>query len=313
MNDLIQLNESLYMFDLYEHGQAGRTCAYLYNGPKKVLIETGAATSHAHILTNLKQLDLTPDDLDYVILTHIHLDHSGGAGKLASVAKNAIFVAHPRAARHLIDPSKLIQGATEVYGAAMDSFFGEILPIPQERVMIRENGETLDIGDRMLTFFDTPGHAKHHFVIHDPKIAAVFSGDSLGVRYVKAFTKWDFEFVMPSTSPTDFDPEGIVTTVEKIRGLNINTVYHTHFGPSPAEEAFAGTLTGAKAFLATAERVFAVQPDWEAIQEGLKDTIKELLQRQGHVVTGDLHEMQVDLELNAKGLWVFESRKAQRQ
>ena len=163
MSDLIQLKESLYMFDLFEQGQVGRSSAYLYNGPKKTLIETGSANSLDHILDSLKRLDLTPEDLDYVIVTHVHLDHAGGAGKLAELAKKATFVAHPRAARHLIDPTRLIQGAAQVYGDAMHSLFGDILPIPEQQVLIREDGETIDIGDRKLVFLDTPGHAKHHF------------------------------------------------------------------------------------------------------------------------------------------------------
>ncbi len=309
MSDLIQLKESLYMFDLFEQGQVGRSSAYLYNGPKKTLIETGSANSLDHILDSLKRLDLTPEDLDYVIVTHVHLDHAGGAGKLAELAKKATFVAHPRAARHLIDPTRLIQGAAQVYGDAMHSLFGDILPIPEHQVLIREEGETIDIGDRKLVFLDTPGHAKHHFVIHDPEIAGVFSGDSLGIRYVKPFTGWNFEFVLPSTSPTDFDPEGVASTVDKIRNLNPETVYHTHFGPSPAEEAYQGTLEGAMAFKELSDRVFAAGLDWEGIQNELKHYIRGHLASEGHQVSDHLNEMSVDLELNAKGLMVYEERK----
>ncbi len=309
MSDLILLQDSLYMFDLYEQGQAGRSSAYLYNGPKKTLIETGSANSLDHILDSLQRLNLTAEDLDYVIVTHVHLDHAGGAGKLAKLAKNATFVAHPRAARHLIDPSRLIQGASQVYGEAMHALFGDILPIPEQQVLIREDGESIDIGDRKLVFFDTPGHAKHHFVVHDPEISGVFSGDSLGIRYVKSFTGWNTEFVFPSTSPTDFDPEGVAYTVDKIKKLNVDTVYHTHFGPSPAEEAYRGTLEGAMAFKELSDRVFASNRGWEGIQDELRSHIRHYLQNSGIQPSEELSEMAVDLELNAKGLMIYEDRK----
>ena len=310
MSDLIKLHDSLYMFDLFEQGQAGRSSAYLFNGPKKVLIETGSAVSHDHIVDSLAHLSLTPEDLDYVIITHVHLDHAGGAGKLAQLAKKATFVAHPRAARHLIDPSKLILGATQVYGDDMKLLFGDIIPIPEKQVLIREEGESIDIGDRKLVFIDTPGHAKHHFVIHDPETASVFSGDSLGIRYVKAFTGWDFEFVLPSTSPTDFDPAGVAYTVDRIKKLAIDTVYHTHFGPSPAEEAFRGTLEGAMAFKELSDRIYTSNPSWEGIQNELSTFIRKHLQDHGHHPSDDLEELTVDLELNAKGLLVYEQRKS---
>ncbi len=312
MSELVELADQLYLFDLYEQGEIGRSSAYLYNGAKKTLIETGSALSLPHILDSLTRLNLAPEDLDYVIVTHIHLDHAGGAGKLAELAKKATFVAHPRAARHLIDPSRLIQGATQVYGATLPTLFGDILPVPESQVMIREDGETIDIGDRKLVFYDTPGHAKHHFVIHDPEIKGVFSGDSLGIRYVDSLTGWGTELVLPSTSPTDFDPEGVAFTVDKIRRLGIDTVFHTHFGPSPAEEAFVGTLEGALTFKNLADRTFVITSDWESIQQALRQHIHDRLRGMGVTPSESLAEMAVDLELNAKGLLVYEEKKARQ-
>lgn len=307
-----KLAENLYMFDLFEQGQPGRSAAYVYHGVKKVLIETGSALSHPYILRALDELGIQTNELDYVVLTHIHLDHAGGAGSLAQVSKNATFVVHPRAARHLIDPTKLIAGARAVYGEQLEQFFGEILPVPKDQVLIREDGETLDFGDRIVTFYDTPGHAKHHFSLYDPVLRAIFSGDALGIRYVHRFTGWPFEFILPSTSPSDFDPIAVEMTVNKLRTLDAKTVFHTHFGPSPVQEALRDTLEGAKRFARMADRLYHRGITWEELQVGLEAEIQSLLIDMGHSEEFNVKELGIDLELDAKGLLYYEDMKHAR-
>ena len=309
MADIRRLSETLFMFDLFEQGLRGRSSAYVYTGPKKVLIETGSAPCHPYLVDGLRTLGLTPADLDYVVLTHVHLDHAGGAGVLAIDAPQATFVAHPRAARHLIDPTKLIAGAKAVYGDELERFFGQILPVPERQVLIREDGDTLDLGDRVVTFYDTPGHARHHFSMHDPALSAVFSGDALGVRYVAEFTGWPFEFVLPSTSPSDFDPMAVENTVAKLRALGPAVVYHTHFGPSPAEEAFAGTLEGARMFARLADDLYTGQTTWEHMAHALEHRVAAWLRDNGHTESWNIADLGVDIELNAKGLLYYQQQK----
>ncbi len=307
-----KLSENLFMFDLFEQGLRGRSSAYVYTGARKVLVETGSTPCHPYLVAALKTLGLTPADLDYVVVTHVHLDHAGGAGVLAGVAPQATFVAHPRAARHLIDPTKLIAGAKAVYGDDLERFFGQILPVPERQVLIREDGDTLDFGDRVVTFYDTPGHAKHHFSMHDPVLSAVFSGDALGVRYVAEFTGWPFEFVLPSTSPSDFDPKAVEKTVDKLRALAPSVVYHTHFGPSPAETAFAGTLEGVRMFTLLADNAYSADTTWEQLAAALEQRIAAWLRENGHVEPLDIADLGVDIELDAKGLLYYEQHARTR-
>lgn len=308
MSLLTPLGEELYEFDLLEQGMPGRSSAYLYDGKKKVLIETGAAPSLMRIAAALAELGLRTADLDYVIVTHVHLDHAGGAGSLSRIAPRAIFVAHPRAARHLADPSRLLAGARAVYGDALFRLFGEVLPVNASSILVRADGESLELGGRRLVFYDTPGHARHHFSIHDPERAAVFSGDALGIRYVSSFTGWPFEFVWPSTSPTDFDPDGVAYTVDKLSGLGIRTVYHTHFGPSPADEAFTGVLTGARLLSEAARAAYRPDMTWQDMAFAANTCTLDHLRALGHREPLAIERIGIDLELNARGLLHYASR-----
>lgn len=310
MTEVIQLNDQLFMFDIFEQGLTGRTSAYVYTGATKVLIDTGSAPSHHHLLAGLRALGIDPAELDYVVITHVHLDHGGGAGRLAQVAPKAVFVVHKRGARHLADPSRLIAGARMVYGDAFDTYFSPVLPVPEERILVREEGETLDFGNRLVTFYDTPGHAKHHFSLHDPLLDAVFAGDALGIRYVKPFTKWGFEFVLPSTSPPEFDPDGAEATVQKLRRLHPKTVYHAHFGPSPAEEAFEATSRGVQAFAELALKVYHPRLAWEDMSASLQEHIAGELRRLGHTESRNILDLGIDVELDAKGMLYYGSQRS---
>lgn len=293
------------MFDLLEHGLPGRSSGYLYAGTTTVLIDTGSARCLPQILGALAALGRGPDDLDYVLLTHAHLDHAGGAGQLAQTARRAVFVAHPRAARHLADPARLIDGARAVYGERYDSLFGQVLPIAKERLITRTDGGALDIGDRTLAFYDTPGHAKHHYCVHDPARGAIFSGDALGIRYVKRFTGEDFEFIMPSSSPTDFDPFGVQHTVDKLSELGAEVVYHAHFGPSPAPEALVATLSGALAFSLLSGSTYHANMTTEEMTAILAEHVTAHLTALGHPEMNATH-IGDDLWLDAMGLVHYE-------
>lgn len=308
MQKLTSLGDQLYLFDLMEQHQPGRSSAYLYLGQKKALIETGSSLSHQTILDALREADISPNELDYIIVTHIHLDHAGGAGHLARLAPHASVVAHPRAERHLMDPTRLMAGAKAVYGDALDELFGEMVAIPPEQLLIQGEGDQIDLGDRVWTFYDTPGHAKHHFSIHDERRKAIFSGDALGIRYVPAFTGYDFEFVMPSTSPSDFDPNAVEKTVHKLRALHPKTVFHTHFGPSHAEEAFSGTERGVERLAHMARALYYEGVSWEEYMLALTGLYAGMLSGEGHTSL-DIEKIGIDLELNAKGLLHWASQQ----
>jgi len=203
-NKPVNLGHQISFFDVFDLGFENRTGTFVIHDEKLTIVETSASPSIPYLLDGLKQLEIDPADIQYIIVTHIHLDHAGGAGLLLKHCPNAKVVVHPRGYRHLVDPSRLIAGAKAVYKEDFEKFYDPIYPIPEERLMIKENGEVLELANRTLTFYDTPGHAKHHFSIHDSLSNGIFTGDTIGVYYQDI---QEFEFFLPSTSPNHFDPD----------------------------------------------------------------------------------------------------------
>ncbi len=169
-------------------------------------IDTGSNDSLPNVLAALDKVGLGRDAVDYVILTHIHLDHAGGAGALMREFPNARLVVHPRGSRHMAEPSKLVAGVTAVYGKEyVEAVYGDIMPIAAERIIDAHEGLTLQLGGRELLMIDTPGHAKHHICIVDRQANAIFSGDMFGLSY-REFDVAGRQFILPTTTPTQFDP-----------------------------------------------------------------------------------------------------------
>jgi glyoxylase-like metal-dependent hydrolase (beta-lactamase superfamily II) len=297
------LGHGIFLIDLLETGTPGRTSSYLIRGEKTALVEVGSSHSRENILDSLAKIGATPEEIDYVIVTHIHLDHSGGVGYLLPLLPNATVVCHPRASRHLIDPSRLIAGASAVYGDELERIFGKILPVPAERVLVREDGETIDLGaGHLLTFYDTPGHARHHFTIHDAGAVGLFTGDTVGIRYVPELTGWEYNAIYPSTSPSEFDLQAVNDTIDRLEPLGAERIYHTHFGMTePAALAFDRTRKTAADFDRLARESFRPGQPWEELAEKLREYIRADLTAAGHV-PGALNGLELDIELNAKGL-----------
>lgn len=209
----------------------GWAAAYLLQeGDEAAFIETNTNSAIPHLLAALSDQGLSPEQVKYIILTHIHLDHAGGASELMRLCPNAMLLVHPRGARHMIDPSKLVASAKKVYGVeAFLKLYGEIQAIDSSRVRAMEDEEELRWGARSLKFLHTLGHAKHHFCVWDSKTRSVFTGDSFGVIY----EQWQRHGVVaiPSTSPTDFDPDQAIASIDRIVELKPATIFPTHFGP----------------------------------------------------------------------------------
>lgn len=202
-----------------------------------LLIENGEATfvetntTHAlpHLLGALKQAGLSTAAVKHVIITHVHLDHAGGAGVLMEQCPNATLLAHPRAAPHVVDPSKLVASARKVYGdARFDALYGRIAPVPQGRVRIMEDDQVLQWGSRTLRFLHTRGHANHHFCVVDSGTQAIFTGDAFGLCY--PVLQGGGLFVFPSTSPTDFDATLARQSLERIVRSGATRAFLTHYG-----------------------------------------------------------------------------------
>ncbi|MDH4071825.1 MAG: MBL fold metallo-hydrolase [Gammaproteobacteria bacterium] len=192
-------------------------------------VDCGVNDSVPLLLAALAQKDLDPGDVDFLFLTHVHLDHAGGAGLLMRALPNAMAVLHPRGAPHMIDPSKLEKGAIAVYGEAeYRAMYGDVVAIPEERVIVAEDRQLFAVGGRALTSVYTEGHARHHHCFHDDLSHSVFTGDSFGLSYRELDTEQG-EFIYPTTTPVHFDPPEAHRAIETILSFGPKQLFLTHY------------------------------------------------------------------------------------
>lgn len=205
------------------------------------IVDTGTQYSVPQVSAALTSLDLSFDDVDYIILTHIHLDHAGGAGALMQLCENAQLIVHPKGARHMVDPSRLVAGASAVYGQEkFKQLYGEIMPIDATRIHQAIDGEVIDFSGRPLTFIDTPGHANHHHCIIDSQSNSIFTGDTLGVSY-RALRNEHHAFLMPTTTPVQFNPDALHASIDLVMSYAPTTLYLTHYSAvTPSARMIAG-------------------------------------------------------------------------
>ncbi len=200
------------------------------DGEECVTIDNGTARSVPRILSALAEHGRRPEEVRYVIVTHVHLDHAGGTSALLAHCPRARVVAHPRAARHLADPSRLEASARKVYGdAEFDRVYGSLRAISADRIVTVDDGGVLPWGRGELAFLHTRGHANHHFCVWDSSTGSIFTGDSFGLAYPALQTRG--LFVYASTTPTDFDADEAIRSVDRIVATGASTAYLTHFGP----------------------------------------------------------------------------------
>jgi len=196
---------------------------------RAAFVDVGTNHSVPRLLAALDVLGVDPDAVDYVILTHVHLDHAGGAGLLLQRLPNARLVVHSRGARHMIDPSQLIAGATAVYGAdEVQRSYGELVPVDAARVDIAHDGYTIELEGRPLRFLDTPGHARHHVCVHDARSAAFFTGDTFGLSY-REFDTAKGAFILPTSTPVQFDPDALKASIARMLEYAPRQMFLTHY------------------------------------------------------------------------------------
>ncbi len=201
------------------------TAGYLIEGPAPVLVETGSQSSVPVLLDQLARIGLGAEDLAGVVVTHIHLDHAGGVGDVARAFPKATVYVHPKGARHLVDPARLVDSASRVYGPLLDSLYGRLDPTPQERIHVLEDGEAIVIGpDRSLIAVDSPGHAKHHVALHDTSSGILFAGDAVGVRLP------DVGVLRPATPPPDFDLDLALNSLVRFAERRPSGIALAHYG-----------------------------------------------------------------------------------
>ena len=280
---------------------------------RAAFVDTGTSHSVPLLLAALAVKGLAPEVVDWVFLTHIHLDHAGGAGALMERLPNARAVVHPRGAAHLADPARLIAGTKQVYGEARYAqLYGEVCPIPAGRIVATEDGTRLALAGRDFEFLHTPGHALHHYVILDRTAQAVFSGDTFGISY-REFDVAGRAFVMPTTTPPHFDPDQLHASIDRILALRPQQVFVTHYSRVGEVERLGAELhRGVSAFVELTRRHAGAPDRAAAIREAVFDWLSVALDDHGY--TGDLAArhalLDPDVELDVQGLLVWLDRRA---
>jgi glyoxylase-like metal-dependent hydrolase (beta-lactamase superfamily II) len=296
-----------------EYVHPGHAAAHIVqHRGRAAFVDVGTNYSVPYLLAGLEALGIARESVDYVLLTHVHLDHAGGAGRLMQELPNAAAVLHPRGAPHMIDPEKLIVGARAVYGAErFERLYGDIVPIAAQRVRVTRDGDTLSLAGRELEILHTPGHAMHHQVFVDRAHACIFTGDTFGLSY-RELDSPRGAFIIPTTTPTQFDPEQAIASVDRLLSYSPEAMYLMHFSRVTDVARLAESLQGQIRELARIAEQSTAAPDRAAaIRSRMSDLWRELAARHGCPMAPEriLALLEGDLELNTMGLLAWLERR----
>jgi len=282
---------------------------------RAALVDCGTTRSVPRLLEALAELGVDADDVELLMLTHVHLDHAGGAGALLAQLPNATAVVHPRGAPHLSAPATLEAGTRAVYGDAQyDALYGALEPVPAERIRAVADGERVMLGRCAFDVLHTPGHALHHCVYHDREADAVFTGDTFGISY-RELDQRGRAFVFPATTPTHFDPDQAHGSIERILSLKPEACFLTHYSRVTELERLAEDLHGdLVAFVEIARRAATAPDRTREIARLMKAYLYARLDehRFPDAPKRRAAALAMDIELNAKGLCAWLDRTAAR-
>jgi glyoxylase-like metal-dependent hydrolase (beta-lactamase superfamily II) len=288
----------------------------LIENGRAAVIDTGTSNAVPHVMKALEARGVAPAQVDYVILTHVHLDHAGGAGQFMARFPNARLTVHPRGARHVIDPSRLLAATVAIYGEQETRrIYGEILPVPKARVIETPEGATLRLAGRELLFLDAPGHARHHVVVRDSRTGHIFAGDTFGISY-RELDRDGRQYAFPTTSPSQFDPPMLHRSIDRMLALGPEAVYVAHFGRLTSPRGLAADLhrlIDAHAELGERHRRAGAERK-RLLTEGVRSLVLDESARQGWRLPREkvLDVFALDIELNAQGIesWLDAEEKS---
>ncbi len=313
MSGITDFADGISAIDTHHIRPASDASYLLIREGRAAFVDTGTALAVPHLLAALQEKQLTVESVDWIFLTHIHLDHAGGAGALLKHLPNARVLVHPKGAPHLVDPTKLIQATIGVYGEAFfAATYGKILPIPADRLQVTEEGLSFFWVDRSYQCLHTPGHALHHYVLWDPIARVVFAGDNFGVSYRELDVN-GHAFVIPATTPTHFDPSEMHRTIDRIVALQPAAVCLTHYGQVTEINRLAEDLhRGVDAYVAIAGRHGAGPDRVRRRGDELFEWMSAQLDAHGDRADAKTRHaaLDLDIDLNVQGLIYWADRVA---
>ena len=278
---------------------------------RAAFVDVGTNHSVPALLDGLQRQGVARAAVDWIILTHVHLDHAGGAGELLRQLPNARVWLHPRGVRHMVDPAQLMAGAAAVYGADVVAHtYGTLVPIAPERIVEARDGDVIELAGRPLRALDTPGHARHHISIWDEASRAFFPGDTFGLSY-REFDGPNGPFILPTTSPVQFEPDALRASIERMLGFDPQAMLLTHYSRiGDVAKRGAELIEQIAAMTAIARAVDGLADRHERIRTGLAELCVARAEAHGcGLPEAQVRErLAMDIELNAQGLGIWLDR-----
>ena len=309
MQELVSYPEGIYAVDSGYMRTQLAAIHLIRSGDQVAIVDTGNNDSVPRVMAALATLGLDASNVSHVLLTHIHLDHAGGAGAFMAACPSATLVVHPRGARHMADPSKLWAGTVAVYGeAGAVARYGRIVPVPAERIVEATDDLLIDLNGRRIRVADTPGHARHHVCYFDETTRAWFTGDTFGLSY-RELDRDGRASIFPSTTPVQFDPDALHASIDRLMAADPSAIYVTHYSRITDLKRLAADLhrlIDAHVAIARAG-AGAIDRRHQIIRAGLTALLLEESARQRWPLdeAALLELFEVDLDLNAQGLEVW--------
>ncbi|WP_256391712.1 MBL fold metallo-hydrolase [Natronoarchaeum rubrum] len=273
------------MYDSPEYGSV-----YVLDAERPAVIDTGLGTNYERIVDAIESVGLSLADIEVIAVTHVHLDHAGGAGFLARDCPNADVYVHEIGARHLVDPERLVEGTKRAVGDQWQ-YYVEPRPIAEDRIVELSNGDAIDLGDHELIAHHAPGHAPHQVVYEDPANDAVFTADAAGI-WVPSLDR-----IEPTSPPSNFDLEAALDDVEMLQELGVETLLFGHFGPCPTDDVLDEYADVLAEWVAAVEEERAERADDDAVVEHFAETVdSDLIEIWGE------HKARAETGMNVRGV-----------